>query len=155
MSAQLNPYLTFPGTAREAMTFYQEVFGGDLAMNTFGEFGSEGEGSEGIMHAQLETPQGFVLMASDTAPGQGDGFTPGDHMSVSLSGDDGSLRDIWEKLAKGATVTMPMEKQMWGDEFGMLTDRFGIPWMVDIASTRAEPPSGSGSEAGPGSDSAS
>ena len=147
MSAQLNPYLTFPGTAREAMTYYQEVFGGDLTLSTFGEFGADGEGSEGIMHAQLETPQGFVLMASDTAPGQGDGFTPGDHMSVSLSGDDDALRGIWEGLAEGATVTMPMEKQMWGDEFGMLTDRFGIPWMVNIGSTSAEPPAGDDADA--------
>ena len=147
MSAQLNPYLTFPGTAREAMTYYKEVFGGDLTMNTFGEYGADAEGSEGIMHAQLETPQGFVLMASDTAPGQGEGFTPGDHMSVSLSGDDEALRGIWEGLAKGATVTMAMEKQMWGDEFGMLTDRFGIPWMVNIGSTSAEPPAGDDADA--------
>ena len=146
MPAQLNPYLTFPGTAREAMTFYREVFGGDLTMNTFGEFGMEGDGADGIMHAHLETPLGFVLMASDTAPGQGDGFTPGDHLSVSLSGDDEALRGYWEGLSEAATVTMPLEKQMWGDEFGMLTDRFGIPWMVNIGSTSAEP--GPGSDAG-------
>ena len=143
MAAQLNPYLTFPGTAREAMTFYHEVLGGDLTMNTFGEFGQEGEGSDGIMHAQLETPDGFVLMASDTAPGMGEGFSPGSHMSVSLSGDDESLRRYWEGLSAGATVTMALEKQMWGDEFGMLTDRFGIPWMVNIGSTSPEPDQGS------------
>jgi len=125
------------------MTFYQEVFGGELTLNTFGEFGMEGEGSEGIMHAQLETPDGMVLMASDTAPGQGDGFRAGDHMSVSLSGDDESLRSRWEGLSRGATITMPLEKQMWGDEFGMLTDRFGIPWMVNVGSTSAQPPTDS------------
>jgi PhnB protein len=139
MTAQLNPYLTFPGTAREAMTFYKDVFGGELTMNTFGEFGAEGEGNDGIMHAQLEAPGGMVLMASDTAPGQGEGFRAGDHMSVSLSGDDEALRGYWDGLSQGATVTMPLEKQMWGDEFGMLTDRFGIPWMVNIGSTSAEP----------------
>jgi PhnB protein len=139
MTAQLNPYLTFPGTAREAMTFYKDVFGGELTMNTFGEFGAEGEGNDGIMHAQLEAPGGMVLMASDTAPGQGEGFRAGDHMSVSLSGDDEALRGYWDGLSQGATVTMPLEKQMWGDEFGMLTDRFGIPWMVNIGSTSAQP----------------
>jgi PhnB protein len=139
MTAQLNPYLTFPGTAREAMTFYQDVFGGELTMNTFGEFGAEGEGNDGIMHAQLETPNGMVLMASDTAPGQAEGFRAGDHMSVSLSGDDEALRGYWEGLSQGGTVTMPLEKQMWGDEFGMLTDRFGIPWMVNVGSTSAQP----------------
>ena len=132
MAAHLNPYLTFPGTAREAMTFYQQVLGGDLTMNTFGEYGQEGEGSEGVMHAQLETTDGFVLMASDTAPGQEGGFVAGSNMSVSLSGDDDSLRSYWKGLSEGATVTMPLEKQMWGDEFGMLTDRFGIPWMVNV-----------------------
>ena len=132
MTAQLNPYLTFPGTAREAMTFYKDVFGGELTMNTFGEFGAEGEGNDGIMHAQLEAPGGMVLMASDTAPGQGEGFRAGDHMSVSLSGDDEALRGYWDGLSQGATVTMPLEKQMWGDEFGMLTDRFGISWLVNI-----------------------
>jgi PhnB protein len=139
MTAQLNPYLTFPGTAREALTFYKDVFGGELTMNTFGEFGAEGEGNDGIMHAQLEAPGGMVLMASDTAPGQGEGFRAGDHMSVSLSGDDEALRGYWDGLSQGATVTMPLEKQMWGDEFGMLTDRFGIPWMVNIGSTSAQP----------------
>ena len=139
MTAQLNPYLTFPGSARDAMTFYQRVFGGDLTISTFAEFGQDGEGSDGVMHAQLEIPGGLVLMASDTAPGQGEGFRPGDHMSVSLSGDDESLRRWWEGLSEGATITMPMEKQMWGDEFGMLTDRYGIPWLVNIGSTSAEP----------------
>jgi PhnB protein len=121
------------------MTFYKDVFGGELTMNTFGEFGAEGEGNDGIMHAQLEAPGGMVLMASDTAPGQGEGFRAGDHMSVSLSGDDEALRGYWDGLSQGATVTMPLEKQMWGDEFGMLTDRFGIPWMVNIGSTSAQP----------------
>ena len=143
MTAQLNPYLTFPGTAREAMTFYKEVFGGDLTLSTFGEFGAEGDGTDGIMHAQLQAGDGLVLMASDTAPGQGEGFRTGDHMSVSLSGDDEALRGYWEGLSEGATITMPLEKQMWGDEFGMLTDRFGIPWMVNIGSTSADPEAGS------------
>ena len=134
MTALLTPYLTFPGTARDAMTFYQEVFGGDLTMNTFGEFGMEGDGSDGIMHAQLQAGDGLVLMASDTAPGQGEGFRAGDHMSVSLSGTDEALRRYWAGLAEGATITMPLEKQMWGDEFGMLTDRFGTAWLVNISS---------------------
>ena len=73
MSARLNPYLTFNGTAREAMhLFYQSVFGGDLTVSTFGEFGMEGDGAAGVMHAQLETPDGFTLMASDTGPGMGE-----------------------------------------------------------------------------------
>jgi len=145
MAARLNPYLTFPGTARDAMTFYQSVLGGELTMNTFGEFGAgEGPGSDGIMHAQLETPDGFTIMASDTAPGQAEGYRPGDHMSVSLSGDEESLRRYWDGLSQGGTVTLPLQKQMWGDEFGMVTDRYGIPWMVNIGSTSAEPSASQG-----------
>jgi PhnB protein len=132
MASRLNPYLNFDGDARQAMEYYKEVFGGELAINTFGEFGNEGmPDPDKIMHAQLETGSGFTLMASDTPPGMQ--RTPGDTMSISLSGDDASeLRGYWDKLADGGTVTMPLEKQMWGDEFGQCTDRFGVQWMVNI-----------------------
>ena len=132
---KLNPYLTFNGNAREAMEHYQRVLGGDLRISTFGEFGAtEGVDPEGVMHAQLETEAGFTLMASDTGPGYGE--VSGDRDSVSISGeasDAGVLRGYFEGLADGGQVTMPLEKQMWGDEFGMVVDRFGIPWMVNIA----------------------
>ena len=130
--ARLNPYLGFKGRARDAMEFYRSVFGGDLRLTTFGEFGApEGVDADQVMHAQLETPAGFTLMASDTPPGM-DYTAPNSTMTVSLSGDDQDLRGYWEKLADGGTVTMPLEKQMWGDEFGMCVDRFGTPWMVNI-----------------------
>lgn len=87
------------------------------------------------MHAQLETPSGFALMASD-AP-EGVPHNSGDTISVSLSGDDDSLRGYWARLSDGGTVVMPLEKQMWGDEFGMCLDRFGVPWMVNIAGPQA------------------
>ena len=69
MASKLNPYLQFKDNAREAMTFYQDVFGGDLVVNTFGEYGG---GGDGIMHSQLEAPNGFTLMASDTPEGMPD-----------------------------------------------------------------------------------
>jgi PhnB protein len=136
MASRLNPYLNFDGDARQAMEFYKDVFGGELNVNTFGEFGNEGSpGADKVMHAQLETAGGFTLMASDTPPGMQ--RNPGDSMSISLSGTDaGELRGYWEKLSDGGTVTMPMEKQMWGDEFGMCTDRFGVPWMVNITQSQ-------------------
>ena len=140
MATRLNAYLNFDGTAGEAMTFYQQVLGGQLRMNTFGEFGMEGPGAEKIMHANLETDGGLYLMASDTPPadaGHGDQFDlkpgPGNAMSLSLSGEDvEELRGYWDALSGSGTVTMPLEKQMWGDEFGMCQDRFGVPWMVNI-----------------------
>jgi PhnB protein len=137
MASRLNPYIGFDGNAREAMEFYKEVFGGELTMSTFGEFGSQGSrDADKIMHSQLETDRGFTLMASDTPSEMG--RTPGDNITISLSGEDGGeLRGYWEKLSDGGNVTMPLEKQMWGDEFGMCIDRFGIPWMVNITQPRA------------------
>jgi len=137
MASRLNPYISFKDNAREAMEFYQSVFGGQLDVSTFGEFGSEGAEANGVMHANLETPSGFTLMASDTPEGMP--YEPGSSISVSLSGDDSDeLRGYWEKLADGGSVTMPLEKQMWGDEFGMVTDKFGISWMVNIAGAQGE-----------------
>ncbi|UJW29444.1 VOC family protein [Saccharothrix sp. AJ9571] len=132
MPSRLNPYLSFDGTAREAMEFYREVFGGELALNTFGEFGTpEGPDATKIMHAMLEAPNGFALMGSDTPEGME--YKPGTNVSISLSGDDSAeLHGYWEKLSAGGTVSVPLEKQMWGDEFGACEDRFGTQWMINI-----------------------
>ncbi|GAA2700205.1 MULTISPECIES: VOC family protein [Actinoplanes] len=133
MTSRLNPYLAFQGNARAAIEFYQQVFGGELRVNTFGEFGSpDPELKDKVMHAMLDTPQGYTLMASDMPPGMP--FTPGSSITVSLSGDSSDdLRAFWDKLADGGSITVPFEKQMWGDEFGQLTDKFGVPWMVNVA----------------------
>ena len=133
MTSRLNPYISFDGDARQAMEFYRDVFGGDLRINTFGEFGqADSAEADKIMHAQLETDKGFTLMASDTPAGMPQ-RNQGDNISISLSGDDAdALRGYWDKLSEGGNVTMPLEKQMWGDEFGMCSDRYGVPWMVDI-----------------------
>ncbi|MDN3023998.1 VOC family protein [Streptomyces sp. S.PB5] len=132
MGSRLNPYISFDGNAKQAMEFYKEVFGGTLVLNTYGNFGDpEAPGSDKIMHGMLETPGGFTLMGADNPPGME--HTPGNNFSVSLSGDDdAALRGYWEKLSAGGSVSVPLEKQMWGDVFGMCTDRFGIPWMVNI-----------------------
>ena len=132
MASRLKPYISFESNARQAMEFYRDVFGGDLRMNTFGEFGqADSPDADKIMHSQLETDNGFTLMASDTPAGMQ--RNPGDSITISLSGNDAdTLRGYWEKLSDGGNVTMPLEKQMWGDEFGMCVDRFGIPWMVNI-----------------------
>ncbi|MFA3873218.1 VOC family protein [Streptomyces sp. MMCC 100] len=133
MTSRLNPYLSFDGDARQAMEFYEQVFGGTLSLNTFGESGMPDSAyTDKIMHGMLETPGGFTLMGADTPPGMA--YTPGNNFSVSLSGDDATeLRGYWEKLSAGGSVAVPLEKQMWGDVFGMCTDRFGVPWMVDIS----------------------
>ena len=135
MTSRLNPYIGFKDNAREAMEFYQSVLGGELTVSTFGEFGQQGEGSDGVMHAQLETPSGYTIMASDTPPSME--YRGGSSISISLSGDDtDELRRYWDGLAEGGSVSVPLEKQMWGDTFGMVTDRFGVDWMVNIAGPR-------------------
>lgn len=132
MATRLNPYLRFDGSARQAMEFYQSVFGGELKMNTFGEFGmQDSPQADQIMHAQLETESGYTLMASDTPPGMP--YNPGDTITISLSGDEEVLKEHFAKLAEGGKIGTPLEKQMWGDEFGMCVDRFGISWMVNIS----------------------
>ncbi|ONI86812.1 hypothetical protein ALI22I_24790 [Saccharothrix sp. ALI-22-I] len=135
MTSRLNPYISFPGNAREAMEFYESVFGGTLQANTFGEYGDpDAPEAQKIMHSQLETPSGYTLMGADTPPGMS--VTAGDNITISLSGDDADeLRGYWDKLSDGGNITMPLEKQMWGDEFGACQDKFGISWMVNISAS--------------------
>lgn len=132
MASRLNPYLTFDGNTREAIEFYQQALGGTLAVNMFGEYGQDDPAiKDKILHARLETPSGFTLMASDSPPGVE--VTSGNNMAISLSGDDeAELRGYWDKLCEGGTITMPLEQQMWGDVFGICNDRFGMTWMVNI-----------------------
>ncbi|MFC7341583.1 VOC family protein [Saccharopolyspora griseoalba] len=135
MTAKLNPYLSFAGDAKQAMEFYRSVLGGELELNTYGEAGDvSGPLAEKIMHAMLTTDRGFALMASDAPPETE--FRPGTNFAISISGeaeDAEALRGYWSALAEGGQVQVPMEKQMWGDEFGMLTDKHGISWMIDIS----------------------
>jgi PhnB protein len=133
VASRLNPYLNFASNARQAMEFYKDVFGGNLALSTFGEYGAQdAPNANEIMHGQLETDKGFTLMASDLPPGMEP--NSGNNISISLSGDNADeLRGYWEKLSQAGAVTMPLEKQVWGDEFGMCVDQFGISWLVNIA----------------------
>lgn len=133
MASRLNPYISFAGNARQAMEFYEHVFGGTLSLSTFGEFSTpDTPDADKIMHGMLETDSGFTLMGADTPSGME--HNPGNNITVSLSGDDAEeLRGYWEKLSGTGTVTVPLEKQMWGDEFGMCVDQFGLAWMVNIS----------------------
>jgi PhnB protein len=136
---RLNPYISFKNNAREAMDFYHSVFGGNLTLNTYGDGGMSEDPSEAdkLMHAMLEAENGLVLMGADTPNSMT--VTQGDNISISLSGeDDGELRGYWEKLTEGGQVVQPLEVAPWGDAFGMVTDKFGIHWMVNISAKKAE-----------------
>ncbi len=139
MASRLNPYINFRGRARAAAEFYQSVLGGSLQMDTFAGFGMSVENpdeEDWIMHAQLDAPAGFTLMLSDTPSSMP--LNEGGNVSISLSGDDDAeLSGYWNGLVDGATVLAPLELAPWGDKFGMLTDRFGVTWLVNIAVPRA------------------
>ncbi len=134
MTTRLNPYISFRDNAREAMEFYRSVFGGELTISTFADMHASEDPAEAdkIMHSQLDGENDLTLMGADT-PASMD-WTPGNTMSISLSGDDDArLRGYWEKLSGSGTVTVPLEKAPWGDSFGMCTDGFGVAWLVNIA----------------------
>ncbi|MFJ4169375.1 VOC family protein [Paenarthrobacter sp. NPDC089714] len=136
MTSRLNPYISFRDNARDAITFYETVFGGELTISTFGDYQASQDPAEAdkVMHGMLVSPNGLTLMASDTPNGMD--YNPGNNISVSLSGessDEAELRGYWDKLVDGGTVTMPLESAPWGDVFGMCVDKFGIAWLVNIA----------------------
>lgn len=138
MNSKLNPYMHFNGTAKVAMEFYKTVFGGELTMSTFaqGMPGGDAEDAEKIMHAQLLVSDAMTLMASDTPKHMA--YTPGTSVTLSLSGtDEAELKGFWDKLSEGANITQPLVAAPWGDQFGMLTDQFGMEWMVNIVGKKA------------------
>jgi PhnB protein len=132
MASRLNPYLNFNGNARQALEFYASVFGGDLNLTTYAQLGrQDSPDAERIMHGSLETDAGYTIMAADLPSDAEHQAVAG--VSISLSGDDGdALRGYWEKLSASGTTTMPLAKQVWGAEFGMCVDGFGVPWLVNI-----------------------
>ncbi|WP_051427392.1 VOC family protein [Arthrobacter sp. H20] len=116
------------------MTFYQSVFAGELTMSTYDELQASQDpaDAEKIMHAQLETEAGLVLMGADVPSGMK--YTTGDNFSVSLSGEnEAELSGYWDKLSGSGSVTVPMERAPWGDSFGMCKDQFGVDWLVNVS----------------------
>ncbi len=138
----LNPYLNFRGNAKEALEFYHSVFGGELTVSSFAELGMDDVAEADrdlVMHGQLETPAGFTLMAADI-PSHMEYAAGTNQFSISLSGlsdDDAQLREYWQKLGEGATIIEPLATAPWGASFGMLVDRFGVNWLVNISADAA------------------
>ena len=135
----LMPYLNFNGNTAEAMKFYQSILGGELTMQTFGEakMAKTPKERDKIIHADLKNDM-LSFMASDGPPNQQVKF--GDNIHMSISGPDkNKLTEFFNRLAKGGKVDMPLAKQFWGDTFGMLTDKFGVHWMINVASQGRQP----------------
>lgn len=139
MARGMTPYLMFSGTAREAMTYYASIFGGELELLTYGEgMGDEGETKDRIMHGSLFLDRGTHVMAADLFPGQeSNGLGT---IALSCSDDDPEenrqLVSWWEKLAPDSEISMPLDAAPWDPNglFGQLKDRFGAEWMFVIGS---------------------
>ncbi|MGR0221260.1 VOC family protein [Agromyces sp. ZXT2-6] len=134
MPVLLTPYLSFRDEARAAMEFYQSIFGGELRLDTFGDFDASEDPAEAekIMHGHLVAGD-LNLMGADT-PNEMP-FEAGTNFAVSLSGepeDEARLREYWDRLIEDGAATVELETSPWGDAFGMLVDRYGIQWMVAI-----------------------
>lgn len=133
----INTYLTFPGNCEEAFNFYKSVFGGEFPyVGRFKDMPVEQCGpipdseKEKIMHMSLPIGNG-VLMGSDSSEAFGHVSVIGNNFSLSVNADTDAEADaLFNALSAGGKVTMPMGKTFWGSYFGMLTDKFGIQWMV-------------------------
>lgn len=137
MTVKLNSYINLNGNAKEAVVFYKSIFGGEVYMDTFEKYESSdmpvaAEDKNKVMHAYVKGDNGIELMLSDTPTGMLQA-AEGSQITLALNGDDETtLRGYWDKLSESGTVTVPLDKAPWGDTFGMLTDQFGVNWMVDI-----------------------
>ena len=130
----VNPYLCFRDSTREVMSFYHSIFGGELDMTTFGEFGAaeSPEQENLIMHSHLETADGWTFMAFDA----GNDFHPETSIDLAIGATASELGRVtgwFDALAVGGAVIMPLTTAPWGDTFGRVQDRFGVRWMFNIA----------------------
>lgn len=132
MTIKFNPYVVFWGNARDAMQFYQRIFGGTLTLTTYGQLGRKHpEGDHKIVHSVLATELGFTLMGADAPPE----IPPATSTNVALfiSGSDpDTMRGYWKQLSDGGTILDPLAKQDWGNEKGACMDSYGTTWLLEI-----------------------
>ncbi|MEV6866780.1 VOC family protein [Streptosporangium subroseum] len=136
MSVNAVTHLNFRGDARAALTFYQSVFGGDVAMVTYKDAGNVQEPSEAdqVMWGQVTADNGFRVMAYDV-PLHMPWNQGKNAFFVSLRGEAAEeVTAYWHKLTDGATVLQPLGPAQWAPLYGMLQDRFGTTWVLDVVS---------------------
>jgi len=132
----INPYLNFKGNTEEAFNFYKSVFGGEfITLQRFKDMPEAGrvpaDELDKIMHVSLPIGQGNILMGTDSLESMGHTLTVGDNISLSINTESEAETDkLFNALSASGKVTVPLEKTFWGAYFGMLTDKFGIKWMV-------------------------
>ena len=136
---KIHIYLNFEDKTEAAFRFYEKVLGGKLTdFYRFGGMPSDAsfeltpEQKNLVMHVGLHLPDGQIIMGSDMLPGMGPARVEGNNYSISAHPDSRQDADrIFNALAEGGTITMPIADQFWGDYFGSVKDRFGINWMVN------------------------
>lgn len=134
MQTRLNAYISFQNNAREAMEFYKSIFGGTLTISTFKEYGMSSKPEEDnlVMHAMLEAENGITFMGSDTPAGMP--YESGARISMTINGyDKEEIQNYWDKLVEGGVIAQPLAEAPWGDWFGIVADKFGVVWMINIA----------------------
>ncbi|MGO1922173.1 MAG: VOC family protein [Microbacterium sp.] len=147
MGIKTTTHLNFHGEARSALEFYQSVFGGELTIATYGDFGmpADAPGAEHVVFGQVATADGYGVMVYDVPGESGPAFGGSTHREngvtitdqsyfLSLRGDTlAEVQRPWDALSTGATIVEPLAASAWSAGFGMLTDRFGITWVIDVA----------------------
>lgn len=158
MSIITTTHLNFRGTARQALEFYASVFGGDVTLATYGDFGmpADAPGADKVVFGQVENAEGLRLMAYDVPGATEDGVAEDGAATAgtttrengvtltdrtffqSLRADSlDELTGYWDALADGAVIVEPLAASAWSPGFGMLTDRFGVTWVLDVRATHA------------------
>lgn len=138
----LNPYLNFPGTCEEAFQFYRQCLGGEMLLTrrhegTPVEDEAPAEWRHKILHMRMRIGD-VLLMGGDELP---EDYEPPRGFNVTLGIDDAAEAErIFAELAKDGTIRLPLQETFWATRFGMLTDRFGIPWMINCERTEPEAP---------------
>lgn len=133
---QIDPYVLFDGNCEEAFTFYQSALGGDLEISRFAgspmESNVPADAKNKVMHVSLRIKDAILMGADWVGESK---LRPGNNISLSLAtSDEGEAEEAFAKLSTGGSVKMPIEQQFWGAKFGMLTDKFGVDWMVSYHS---------------------
>jgi PhnB protein len=142
MATLINPYLNFPGNAEEAFNFYKSIFGGEFAMiqrfKDTPEAGNVAAADQNkLMHIALPIGKQNILMATDAIGPHGESLKIGNNFHLSVSTESKAEADkIFNGLSSGGKATMPMDQTFWGSYFGMLTDKFGISWMISYDEKR-------------------
>ncbi|WP_421735583.1 VOC family protein [Cellulomonas sp.] len=135
MTVQTTTHLNFRGDAREALGFYHRVFGGALTVISYRDMGAIQDPAEAdqVVWGQVTAENGFRVMAYDV-PAARPWSRGDDPFFVSLRGDTAEeVAALWERLAYGSTVVVPLAPSQWAPLYGMLTDPFGVTWVVDVA----------------------